>query len=77
MVNLYVLCFFFNRQFKQSCSIFKCFTGDLFFICGNAQVPAVSNLPYNNNAQVKVLESTPRTRLRAFEKKNERVLSTQ
>lgn len=42
---------------------------DLYFICECARVPAVTNLLYNNNAKVELLESSPRAGLRAFEKK--------
>lgn len=45
---------------------------DLYFICECARVPAVTNLLYNNNAKVELLESSPRAGLRAFEKKKRR-----
>lgn len=49
-------CFFsFFFKFKRAHSIFSRvhrIKGDLFFICETARVPAVTNLPYNNNAKV-------------------------
>lgn len=55
-------------------SIFKVhrITRDLYFICECAHVPAVTNLLYNNNAKVELLESSPRAGLRAFEKKKKK-----
>lgn len=50
----------------------RCITRDLFSVCGSAHVPAVTNLPYNNNGKVEVLESSPRAGLRAFEKKEKK-----
>jgi len=54
-------------------------TRDLYLICESAHVPAVTNLPYSNNAKVEMLESSPRAGLRAFEKKRkcERVTNVQ